>query len=64
METMEQIIGLSLRESVAAKEVFAREEGGKITQLVGWIVDTLTRGGKVIILANFPYWMANPDQPM
>jgi len=52
METMEQIIGLSLRESIAAKEAFAREESGKIARLVGWIVDTLNRDGKVIIFGN------------
>lgn len=52
METMEQIIGLSLRESIAAKEAFAREEGGKIARLVVWIVDTLNRDGKVIIFGN------------
>ena len=49
---MDQIITQSLHDSVAAKEAFIATQKDKVLTLVGWIVDSMRAGGKMLIFGN------------
>lgn len=49
---MEHIIAGNLQDSIAAKQAFFDEEGGKIPLLVNWIVDALKSDNKILIFGN------------
>lgn len=49
---MERIIDESLKESLAAKESFASRERAAIKTLVGWMVEAIKGGKKILIFGN------------
>ncbi|MEN8189403.1 MAG: D-sedoheptulose 7-phosphate isomerase [Thermodesulfobacteriota bacterium] len=49
---MEDLIQRALKNSVAAKEAFVREQGDKVIQLVQEMVTVLEEGGKLILFGN------------
>ena len=49
---MHQIIDESLKESLAAKQAFAKEARGTIITLVGWMVEAIRNGKKILIFGN------------
>lgn len=49
---MNQIIDESLKESLAAKQAFASQERQAIITLVGWMVDAIRSGRKILIFGN------------
>lgn len=49
---MDQIIDESLKESLAAKEAFASRERAAIKTLVGWMVEAIRTGRKIMIFGN------------
>ncbi len=49
---MDQIIDESLKESLAAKEAFASRERAAIKTLVGWMVEAIRSGKKIMIFGN------------
>lgn len=49
---MNRIIDESLQESLAAKQAFAKEARGTIVTLVGWMVEAIQSGRKILIFGN------------
>ncbi|MBC8209145.1 MAG: D-sedoheptulose 7-phosphate isomerase [Desulfobulbaceae bacterium] len=49
---MEEILQRTLRDSIAAKEAFARNQGEQILQLARMMVACIRRGGKVLLFGN------------
>ncbi|MEW6500620.1 MAG: D-sedoheptulose 7-phosphate isomerase [Thermodesulfobacteriota bacterium] len=49
---MNRIIDESLQESLAAKQAFAKEARGTIVTLVGWMVEAIRSGRKIMIFGN------------
>ena len=49
---MDRLIDESLKESLAAKQAFASRERETIKTLVGWLVDAIRAGKKILIFGN------------
>ena len=52
METMEQIIAASLRDSIAAKEAFVKQHIKDIVRLAELMVDVIRSGKKLLVFGN------------
>ena len=52
MQIIEEFITAKLRDSVAAKEEFAKHEKASIIRLAGWMIETIENGGKILIFGN------------
>jgi len=52
MGTMEQIIEASLKESIAAKEAFFKQQGNDIARLAELIIDAIRNGNKLLVFGN------------
>lgn len=52
MKKMEKIIAESLENSVSAKQNFVSNQQRDLIRLVGWILETFERGGKLLLFGN------------